>query len=205
MADETQEDILEGDITDDENTSESTDESSLIIVEDGSCIANANSYISLKEAIAYQKSMNRTDWLELDKDKQVASIIRGALYIDSLYNWKGRRKYESQELAFPRVMLIDLDGFPVEGIPERLKKAVLEATYLKSLEEEEETTMDNGPVKKQKVDAVEVEYFENKESSSDDAEDGTSKYKILNRLLRGLYFPRRWRGSVNTRAVFIGV
>ena len=187
-----------------EDTPEESNPGELIIVEDGTCVLGANSYVSLEEAIEYQTAMNRTDWLELTPEAQVASILRGCRYIDGIYNWKGRRKFESQEMAFPRVMLIDLDGFPVCGIPKRLKQAVLEAAYLKSLEDEEETTTDAGPIKRQKVDVVEVEYFANG-SSSDGDEDDTSKYRILNRLLRGLYFPRRWKGSVNTRALFLGV
>lgn len=199
------EDDIPTDDTPDTPEEEPSDESSLIIVEDGTCIPNANSYITLKEAIAYQTSMNRADWLELDKEKQIASILRGCLYVDSVFNWKGRRKYETQEMAFPRVMLVDLDGFEVKGIPNVLKKAVLEAAYFKSLEEEEETTTDAGPTKREKVDVVEVEYFENKSSSEEGGEDTTSKYRVLNRLLRGLYFPKRWKGGVNTRAFFVGV
>lgn len=190
---------------DTQDKEEVEEESSVIIVEDGTCVAEANSYVTLEEAIKYQTDRNRTDWLELDEEAQIASILRGTQYVDSIYNWKGRRKYKEQLLAFPRVMLIDLDGFPVEGIPQRLKYAILEATYYLSLADADETATDAGPIKRQKVDVVEVEYFENKSSEDESAEDDTSKYKTLNRLLRGLYFPRRWKGGIGTRCIWTGI
>ena len=36
-----------------------------LIVEDGTCVVNANSYISLEDANEYQTQRNRTDWLAL--------------------------------------------------------------------------------------------------------------------------------------------
>ncbi|MBQ0112635.1 MAG: hypothetical protein KBT03_05860 [Bacteroidales bacterium] len=193
----------DGDSTENEDTPE-IPPSSRIIVEDGTCVPNANSYITYEEALEHQTARNRTDWLDLDEAARVASIIRGTEYIDSVFNWRGRRKYESQELAFPRVMLFDLDGFPVNGIPKRVKLAVLEATYYMSLNEDVELTTESGPVKRERADVVEMEYFANS-SDSEGGEDTTSKYKPLNRILRGLYFPKRWKGGIVTKALWLGV
>lgn len=175
-----------------------------IIVEDGSCVTGANCYVTLEEAVGHMQSMNRTDWLELSENEQKSSLIKAAQYIDRIFPWKGRRKYEAQEMAFPRVMLRDLDGYEVKGIPKRLKTAVIEAAWY-SFQEELFTVEggETGDVKKKRVEgAVEIEYFAKKDSDED---DGASKYKILNKLLRDFYIPRRARGFVNTKCIWTAI
>jgi len=178
------------DIIENENTTASV----VLVVEDGSCVTGANTYISLEEAIEYQTKRNRTDWLELDESAQIATIIKGTQYVDNIYNWKGRRKFAEQELNFPRVMLRDSDGFEVVGIPKRLKTAVMEAAYYGYLGELFTTHDENGAIKRKKVDVLEVEYF----SSSESEIDYISKYAALDAILKGLYFPKDWKGSINT-------
>lgn len=177
----------------------------VLVVEDGTCVAGANSYISLEEAVKYQTERGRAEWLALDDDGRAASIVRATQYVDSLYVWKGRRKFREQELAFPRVMILDLDGFPVEGVPRQMKQAVLEAAYYgRKAELFTVRSSEDGIVKRdrKKVDVIEteVEYF-----NRDEAEvDYISKYAALDSILRGLYVPREWKGSVNTKAVWRG-
>lgn len=176
-----------------------------LVVEDGTCVTGANSYISLEEAVKYQTERGRAEWLALDDDGRAASIVRATQYVDSLYVWKGRRKFREQELAFPRVMILDLDGFPVEGVPRQMKQAVLEAAYYgRKAELFTVRSSEDGVVKRdrKKVDVIEteVEYF-----NRDEAEvDYISKYAALDSILRGLYVPREWKGSVNTKAVWRG-
>lgn len=193
---------------DTENAADDTgkEESAVVLVaEDGTCVPGANSYMTLEDAVKYQTERGRTEWLALDDSGRAASIIRATQYVDSLYVWKGRRKYREQELAFPRVMLLDLDGFPVEGIPRQVKQAVLEAAYYgRKAELFSVRSSEDGVVKRdrKKVDVIEteVEYF-----NRDEAEvDYISKYAALDSILRGLYLPRDWKGSVNTKAVWRG-
>lgn len=158
-------------------------------VEDGSCVADANSYISLAEASQYMRNKNRSDWLALSDDEKMATVINGTQYIDRLYVWRGRRKYKAQELSFPRVMLRDFDGFEITGIPRQVKEAVCEAAYYgyKSGSELFMTYNDNGAVKRQRVEgAVEVEFFD----STETAVKWISKYAALDSILRGLYEPK---------------
>lgn len=175
-----------------------------LIVEDGNLVEGANSYVSLEEATAYQRRFNRQDWLGLSEDEKKASLIKATQYVDNQFTWKGRRKYQTQELGFPRVMLLDLDGFEVTGIPARLKQAICEAAYYGYQTDLFQTyESEQGIIKrnKERVEGAvekEVEYFNSKET----AVDYISKYAALNSLLRGLYIDRNSGKSVNCRALW---
>lgn len=175
-----------------------------LIVEDGNLVEGANSYVSLEEATAYQRRFNRQDWLGLSEDEKKASLIKATQYVDNQFTWKGRRKYQTQELGFPRVMLLDLDGFEVTGIPARLKQAICEAAYYGYQTDLFQTyESEQGIIKrnKERVEGAvekEVEYFNSKET----AVDYISKYAALNSLLRGFYIDRNSGKSVNCRALW---
>lgn len=175
-----------------------------LIVEDGNLVEGANSYVSMKEATAYQRRFNRQDWLGLSEDEKKASLIKATQYVDNQFTWKGRRKYQTQELGFPRVMLLDLDGFEVTGIPARLKQAICEAAYYGYQTDLFQTyESEQGIIKrnKERVEGAvekEVEYFNSKET----AVDYISKYAALNSLLRGFYIDRNHGKSVNCRALW---
>lgn len=155
-----------------------------LIIEDGSCVENANSYCSIEFADKYMYSRNRLEWASLDDEVKKKCLIIGTDYIDKLYKWYGRRKYRQQELAFPRVELIDDDGFFVDDIPLNLKKAVCEAAYLNRNTETLFATKEvEGAIKRQKVDSLEVEYFQSESSKV----DYSSIYDVLNSLLYGLF------------------
>jgi hypothetical protein len=183
-----------------------------IIIEDGSCVSDANSYVSLEEANQYHQDRGREDWLALSDNEKKICLIKATEYIDNLFNWKGRRKYEAQSTAFPRInpyscdgILRDLDGFAIKGVPLKIKKATCEAAYYayKSVLEQTEmfdTLTGNGNIKKERVEgAVEVEYYNNtKEVSA-----YISKYTSLNSLLKG-YYKESEPSSVNARVVWSG-
>jgi len=196
----------EGTDVDNQNTSETTpteEEEIVLIVEDGENVANANSYVTLEEAKLYQTERGRTAWLSMTDNEMKASLIKGTQYVDSLYSWKGRRKYENQFLSFPRVMIIDLDGFEVKGIPTALKKAVMEAAFYGSTSDLFSVRASFGSNLKKdrkKVDgAVEVEQeFEFYNVNEEDV-DYISKYAALDSILRGLYIPKN-KKSVNAIA-----
>lgn len=156
------------------------------IVEDGSGFTNASSYTSVAFADKYLTLIGKTGWVDLPEEEKKAKLVVATSYIDNLYPWKGRRKYSNQSLKFPRVEVIDIDGFEVSGIPENLKKAVCEAAYISISTSSLFTTRDeNGQVKRQAVEnAVEVEYFQ---SSTESESAYYSIYGVLDSLLKGLY------------------
>lgn len=168
-------------------------------VEDGTCVSDANSYISLEEASQYQKNKNRSEWLALSDEEKMVSLIKATQYVDKLYTWKGVRKFESQVLSFPRVNVnrtdwLYLEGFPVRDIPRQIKDAVCEASFYAYKANAELFTVheaEGAGVKRDKKvvsGAVEkeIEYFSNSEVTV----DYISKYAALDSMLRGLYFER---------------
>lgn len=193
----------ENNATEEQITPEDTNVTAIeLIVEDGSCVANANSYVTLEEADKYQRTRNRADWLELEDNQKASCILQATQYIDGIYNWKGRAKYEEQFLAFPRVAITDLNGFDVSHIiPSKLKVAVYEAAY-HGFKEDLFTVYDSstGNIKRDKKvvsGAVEseVEYFNSKESDV----DFVSRFTILDSILKGLYLPKN-SSTVNCKA-----
>lgn len=176
-----------------------------LVVEDGSCVSSANSYVSVEEVDLYNKNRNRTAWTELTENEKAALILTATTFVDGMFNWKGRRKFAEQELKFPRVNIKDEDGFDVLGIPKRLKEAICEAAFLNLENELFETVDINGNIKRkktrQKVDGAvedeqETEYFEATKKNV----DYMSSFSILNSILKGLYEPKRSSKSVNAKA-----
>lgn len=100
-----------------------------LIVEDGTIVENANSYITL----AYYKQYwaDRGETLSGKTDEElISSIIKATQYIDNEYYFKGIKSNSTQELAFPRSCLYDRDMILVTGIPSNLKKANCEASLI---------------------------------------------------------------------------
>ena len=179
-----------------------------LIVEDGTGLPNANSYCDLDYALEYCTMKGYTSWQALSETEQKVFIIRGTEFIDNFYNWRGRKGKGSQALSFPRLDLYDDDQYLINGIPEKLKKACLEAAFLNSTSGADTlfTTKDeNGAIKRQKVDSLEVEYFSNQQNETNQSSvDYTTIYDILNKLLKGLYKEKGDGGSVCTRAIWRG-
>lgn len=179
-----------------------------LIVEDGSGLPNANSYCDLDYALEYCTNKGYTSWQSLSETEQKVFIIRGTEFIDNFYNWRGRKGKGSQALSFPRFDLYDDDNYLINGIPDKLKKACLEAAFLNSSTDAStlfSTKDENGAIKRQKVDSLEVEYFNNQQNETNlSAVDYTTIYDILNKLLKGLYKEKEETGSVCTRAIWRG-
>jgi hypothetical protein len=165
-----------------------------LIIEDGTAIPSANSYVSMEYADTYCKNRGYTDWLALDEYTRKSAILKAMDYIDNLFPWKGRKIYKVQSLSFPRRDIVDLDGFDRTGeIPEQLKKAVCEAAFYAynqtTLYEKSNTSI--GAVKvdksRKKADVVEIETEKQYQFPENFKIDWTSAYQSLDKLLKGLY------------------
>ena len=177
-----------------------------LVVENGTGLPDANSYCDLDFAIEYCTMKGYTDWLKLSENQQKIFIIRGTEFVDNFYTWKGIRHKQSQSMAFPRDDIYDDDRYPVDGIPDKLKKACIEAAFLNASSSANtlfSTKDENGKVKKQKVDTLEVEYFNAEQSGLSAADvDYKTIYDILNKLLKGLYKTGDDANHVCTRAIW---
>lgn len=176
-------------------------------VEDGRGFPEANSYVSAVYADTYAKNRNYDTWLSQTEYVKKASIIKAMDYVDNLFDWKGRRKYRNQALSFPRIDIIDGDGFDRSGeIPENLKKAVCEAAFYVVDQYTLFGKQDpNGPVKvnkeRKKADVAEIETeVERKFFTKNEVQlDWTSAFQSLDILLRGLFRSKGDAGTVNCR------
>lgn len=88
-----------------------------LIIEDGSGLTNAESYIDLAylQAYATKRGLDITGITE-------TNIIKGQDYFESAYQFKGTKLVETQALAFPRYINNEV-VYPV-----RIKNAVCELT-----------------------------------------------------------------------------
>ena len=176
-----------------------------LVVEEGKGSSESNTYVSAAYADTYAKNRNYDTWRSQSDYVKKASIIKAMDYIDNLFDWKGTRKFKNQALSFPRVNIVDNDGFDRSGeIPENLKKAVCEAAFYVVDQYSLFGKVDpDGPVKvnkeRKKADVAEieteVEFFNPKEVQI----DWTSAYQSLDTILRGLFKDKSMTGSVNVR------
>ena len=154
----------------------------MIIVEDGSGKYNSNSYVSVEYADKYFTDTNNNKWLELPNEEKESALIKSTQFIDVVFNWKGKKKTYKQALNFPRIDLVDKDGYIVEGIPKSLMIAVCEGAFIsssgKSLFINEES---NGNIVSEKIGELSFTY-----DTATKIHDRTI-YSNINALLRGLY------------------
>jgi hypothetical protein len=148
-----------------------------MIVEDGSIVADANSYITVAFADDYHEKRGNTTWATMTVGEKEASIIRATDYIEQAYNqrWKGRVVDPLQSLDFPRafVNLSDVSGFsnaqydfiggvyflPNNVIPKELKNASAEMAFKAARGELSPDLEPTGNVIAESVDgAVSVSY-----------------------------------------------
>lgn len=153
-----------------------------LIVEDGTLVAGANSYITAEDYI---------DWagLRFGYDRSTAPdsssdfegvILRATDYIEEL-EFKGSKVSYSQTMQWPRDGVY-IDGYSVGSaeIPAQLKTAIFEAAYA---EESGSSALAATPrqTKREKVGDLEVEYTDGSTTSS------TSKAitRSIKKLLKG--------------------
>jgi hypothetical protein len=93
-----------------------------LIVEDGTIVAGAESYITVADATAYFAARGNTAWSGLASDTLREQALRkGTDYMEATYGlrWKGDRVSELQALSWPRSgayangFLIDSDAVPL--------------------------------------------------------------------------------------------
>lgn len=144
----------------------------ILVIEDGSIVADANSYVTYDYVDEYHELRGNSAWAAGSVlDKQYA-IIRATQAIDSMYKekWLGQQtEYGTQELEWPR-QDVEVNGIELDDdlIPKNLKKAVADAA-LKELLSPNSLMPDlerGGEIKRVKADTVEVEYMQGANSST---------------------------------------
>ena len=104
-------------------------------------------------------------------------------YLDSQYIFNGKKTDENQPREFPR------NG--ATEIPTAIKKAVFELALQDSL-----TSNASAEVKREKVDVLEVEYFQ--------SDDGAIRFGYIDGLLRPFLLQSKRMGAILVGNVFNG-
>lgn len=142
-----------------------------LIVEDGTGLPNADSYLSVVAADAYHAAMgNDAVWQPLNATDKEAALRRATQYLDTRYRWRGEPLTTTQALAWPRTSA----QWPVRRLQDATAELALRAAEQGSL------YADEGPaaVKSETVGPISVTYA--------DAQRGQVKFTIVDDLLAGL-------------------
>ena len=128
-----------------------------LIIEDGTGVDNANSYISVAEARSFASL--RSLILPASDSAVEVVIVKAFDYLESL-DYKGNHANPPQSAEFPRRDLY-LQGvlFAQNEIPNKLKQAQSQLTY-EAVNTDLQPTGNGKEVIKEKVDVVEVQYSE---------------------------------------------
>jgi hypothetical protein len=96
--------------------------------------SNANSYVDLAYANEYFLSrLGSNSWSSSPNESKEPALIQATMMLDRLFNWEGTRTEESQALRWPRIEVVDQDGFEIDDdvIPTPVKQAECElALYI---------------------------------------------------------------------------
>lgn len=132
-----------------------------LIVEDGTGLNNANSYIDAD----FCKEYLATRGVEIDDlDNNLYHLVNATYYLDFNYNFKGERLKITQALAFPRI--IDNENV---GVPLSIKQATAILAFYSSTGKiglKTEAKSSQGAVKKEQVGSIVMEYYDNASQSS---------------------------------------
>jgi hypothetical protein len=103
-----------------------------LIVEDGTGLANAESYVSVAAATTYHANFGNAAWLDLDPATQEIYLRKATRDLDVLFGrtYLSTMLTTTQALLWPRVGYTTCDGVYVTGVPVALANVVAELALL---------------------------------------------------------------------------
>lgn len=166
-----------------------------LVVEDGSVVTSANTYVSVATLDTYHEDRNNTDWAAASDEAKQSAVLDAARYLDFGYRWLGTRRSSTQPMAWPRYMQYldaDLRLVPSDEVPLRVQDAQCELA-LEALAGPLMASLDRGNREaKIQVGPLAVEYFP-------DAA-GQKEFPVVDALLADLVAERS-AGSLTATAV----
>lgn len=149
-----------------------------LIIEDGSLLAGANSFVSVAEVRAYASA--RASILSDDDADVEVNAIKATDYIKSLsHRFKGQEIEAAQALPFPRLYIV-VNGFdiPSDSVPQNIKDACCQLAIESAAGVVLMPTTSGQITTKEKVGPLETIY------SDRSAPDGTQLFAAVTALLR---------------------
>lgn len=133
------------------------------VVEDGTAKSTSTSYVSVAAADTYHSEHGApATWTAATTAQKEAALMAATVWMDATYSWRGSITDDDQALGWPREDVYDDEGRDIDDniVPQAVQDccAYLALQHLS-------TALDSvyargGDVKRQKVDTLEVEYFE---------------------------------------------
>ena len=143
-----------------------------------------DSYVTVAGADAYHAIRpSAQTWAALTEPEKEQRLVAASDYLDSQYIFNGKKTDENQPREFPR------NG--ETEVPMAIKKAVFELALQDSL-----TSNASAEVKREKVDVLEVEYFQ--------SDDGAIRFGYIDGLLRPFLLQSKRMGAILVGNVFNG-
>ncbi|GLQ07515.1 DnaT-like ssDNA-binding protein [Sneathiella chinensis] len=126
-----------------------------MILETGSGIEGADSYVGLADASSHFAALGHHSWNAAADPVREQALIRASLYVDS-FEYPGRPRSDRQGLKWPRTGARDADGRLLAELPHALRTAVLElaARFVTGGTD----LMGGREVSRQKIGPVEIVY-----------------------------------------------
>ena len=133
-----------------------------LIVEDGSCVVGADSFVSLADANTYFENYGGF-WTGDDPSKE-AALRRASAYVSTAFKWLGTLTCgRNQSLAWPRTGVTDCNEYeiPADSVPREVVLATLSAASYELLYPGGLTPSVTAGKQalKEKVDVIEVTYM----------------------------------------------
>lgn len=157
-----------------------------MIVEDGSIVDGANSYVSLAYSNTYlERNIHSfSTWENLDDSDKSALLVWASGIIDNYFNLTGLKMDGDAVLRWPRTGVYDLDGYLIgdDEIPEALMQSVCELALHNALSDST-TDPDTSGISELVVDVIEIKF---------------DKYD------RPLSIPQKVRQLMRTLGVYVG-
>jgi hypothetical protein len=129
-----------------------------LVVEDGSGLSTAESYISLAGANTRHTAFGNTAWTGTDAAKE-AALRRATAHMEQAYRqrWKGARLTQDQALSWPRYNAL-VDGFALasDAVPDAVAHACADLA-LKALADDLNPDLTRTVIR-EKVGPLETEY-----------------------------------------------
>ncbi len=161
-----------------------------LVIEDGSVVAAADSYVTISTADTYFDERKRlvdgvvTDpWVDLDDDIKESSLRYATEFIDKRYDWNGSQvDPDVQPFSWPRYEAWDewkRRTYDSNEVPPRLIDAVMEAALENSVAFLNEVLARGGEVKKVQIGPIMEEYFNNANPERD--------YPYIDLLVKGMH------------------
>ena len=87
-----------------------------MIVEDGTGLPNADSYVSVEFADTYFSARGVSVWATLTNTVKEQLLIKATDFIDNIYQWNGKRKLNKRHNQLNQLMRHEAHKMPIQHL-----------------------------------------------------------------------------------------